>query len=375
MFGVHRSGWDEQAYVVFAEALSQHGVGSIRQWLHDYPGNQNLQKSPPMLRVGFLAPAILTCRALGGFTADNLAWLSFASGIAFVLVGACFAERLGGREISVLCGLLLVCSPLAAGVSRRAMQDEYAALLMLGSLYFFDCCWRRRSIVHLVLLGTSLCLALLTKEASALLYPIMVVAAIYYFVVMQKRPSAWLLLPLIAAPVVYLGIEVAVCGGIDDFVRSYRSYASLQETLKYTQQFEKGPWFRYLLDFFVIAPLAFMAAIVGFAVSTTEGIHHGRNLALIYFSAAILFFSQMPVVNVRLLVFADMFLRFAAATGIIYLAGKFAPRWSRRILYGSLALIVVGDVFQFYRLFVFGNVYNPTTFHLLKAEGFYDLPF
>src|SRR6266581_3452595 len=79
MFGVKRTGWDERAYVVFAQTLDKGGVSGIRQWMHDYPTNESLQKSPLLLRVGFIVPAMFTCKILGGFNADNLAWLSFVS--------------------------------------------------------------------------------------------------------------------------------------------------------------------------------------------------------------------------------------------------------------------------------------------------------
>ena len=374
MFGVKRTGWDERAYAVFGQALSQHGIDSIRQWLHDYPGNENLQKSPPMLRVGFLVPAMLTCEALGSFTPDHLAWLSFVSGLALVLLGARFADNLAGRNMSIWCGILLVSSPLATAISRRAGEDAYAALLMLASLYSFDRCWRRRSMVDLFLLGVSLTLALLTKEASVLLYPMMVLAAAYYFKAMRLRSSPWLFAPLIAAPLLYLGIEIAICGSIGNFFQTYRTYASLQHLLGDTVHYEKGPWFRYLLDFFAIAPLVFIAAIIGFSNAASESMRHGRNLVLIYFLGAALFFGQMPVINARLVLFADVFLRAAAAFGIAYLAGKFTGQWSRCVLYGGIALLVLTDIFQFYQLFVLGNIYSPTTFLLLRAEGFYDVP-
>jgi hypothetical protein len=188
------------------------------------------------------------------------------------------------------------------------------------------------------------------------------------------RASPWLFAPLIAAPLLYLGIEIAICGSVDNFFQTYRTYASLQHTLGYTVHYEKGPWFRYLLDFFVIAPLVFIVAIVGFSNTASESIRHGRNLVLIYFASAVLFFAQMPVINVRLVLFADVFLRAAAAFGVAYLAGKFAGQWSRRVLYGGIALLVLTDIFQFYQLFMLGNIYSPTTFLLLRAEGFYDVP-
>jgi hypothetical protein len=178
MFGVKRTGWDERAYIVFAQTLDKHGVSGIRQWMHDYPTNESLQKSPLLLRVGFVVPAMLTCKILGGFNADNLAWLSFVCGAALALVGAQVAENLVGRRVSILCGILLISSPLAAGLSRRAMQDTFAALVFLACLYFFDQCWRRRSVLAHVLLGICLCLALLTKESALLLYPIMAAPAV-----------------------------------------------------------------------------------------------------------------------------------------------------------------------------------------------------
>ncbi len=373
MFGVKRTGWDERAYVVFAQTLDKGGVSGIRQWMHDYPTNESLQKSPLLLRVGFIVPAMFTCKILGGFNADNLAWLSFVCGVALVLLGAQFAENLSGHRMSILCGILLIISPLAAGLSRRAMQDTFAALVFLACLYFFDQCWRRRSVLAQVSLGICLCLALLTKESALLLYPMMAIAAAYYYRAMKLRPSRWLVLPLVAAPLIYLLIQIGICGGIGNFVDTYRIYASLQQKLDYTVHYEKGPWFRYLLDFLAIAPVVFIAAIIGFFARSEESIRHGRNLALIYFASGVLFFGQMPIVNVRLVLFVDMFLRLGAAVAITYFAAQSVEKWSRRIFYLAIGLLVMTDAWQFYQIFVVGNVYSPTTFLLLRAEGFYDI--
>src|SRR5438128_11333404 len=80
MFGVKRTGWDERAYVVFAQTLDKSGVSGIRQWMHDYPTNESLQRSPLLLRVVFIVQVILTCKILGGFISDNLSLLLFSCG-------------------------------------------------------------------------------------------------------------------------------------------------------------------------------------------------------------------------------------------------------------------------------------------------------
>ena len=201
----------------------------------------------------------------------------------------------------------------------------------------------------------------------------MAIAAAYYYAAMKLRPSWWLVLPLVAAPLIYLLIEIGICGGIGNFVDTYRIYASLQQKLDYTVHYEKGPWFRYLLDFLAIAPVVFIAAIIGFFARSEESIRHGRNLALIYFASGVLLFGQMPIVNVRLVLFVDMFLRLGAAVAITYFAAQSVEKWSRRIFYLAIGLLVMTDAWQFYQIFVVGNVYSPTTFLLLRAEGFYDI--
>jgi 4-amino-4-deoxy-L-arabinose transferase-like glycosyltransferase len=292
MFGVQRTGWDERAYAVFAQTLDERGISGIRQWMHDYPTNESLQKSPLFLRVGFIAPAMVVCKVLGGFNADNIAWFSFGCGVALVILGAHFAEKLVGRKLAVLCGILLITSPLAAGLSRRGTQDVFAALIFLACLYFFHLAWHRRGLLAPIGLGFCLCLALLTKESALLLYPMMAVASTYYYKVMKLRLSVSALVALAAAPLIYLLIEIEICGDLTGFVETYRTYGSLQQTLEYTAHYEKGPWFHYLLDLVAVAPLAFVGAAIGLSVPQgDESVRPGRYLALIYLAGGILLFS------------------------------------------------------------------------------------
>jgi 4-amino-4-deoxy-L-arabinose transferase-like glycosyltransferase len=375
MFGVNRTGWDERAYVVFAKTVNDHGLTGIRKWMHDYPTDETLQRSPLLLRIGFLIPGIATCKLLGGFTVDNLAWLSFFCGVALVAVSVLFAQQLGGRKVAVVCAILLITSPLAAGLSRRAMQDSFASLLLVGCLYCFDLCWRRRGVIAAILLGLCLFIALLTRESALLLYPVMAIAAVYYFRAMKLRTSWWLLAPLFAAPLLYIVTEAIICGGISNFIETYRTYASLQQTLEYTVRYEKGPWFRYLVDLLAIAPVIFVGAIIGLSIPPADDAsRHGRNLAVIYLVAGILLFAQLPIINVRLVLFVDMFLRLGAALAVLYIASQFGKNLTVWILPALIALFVLIDASQFYKIFVAGNTYSPTTFLLLRAEGFYDTP-
>ena len=372
MFNVQRTGWDERAYAVYAKTVNDGGVGGIRKWMQDYPTNESLQKSPLLLRVGFVVPAMFTCKLLGEFTPDNIAWLSFAAGIGLIVLGAHFTELLIGRKFAIFCGILLITSPLAAGLSRRGTQDTFAALLFVGCLYLFHNCWTRRATLWHVALAGCLTLAFLTKESTLLLYPLLLVAALYYQRAMRLQTRSWLLLSaLVVAPLIYFVIELWICDGIGNFFDTYRTYSALQNKLEYTVHYEKGPWFRYLVDLLAIAPAVFVAGIIGISTPADESSRHGRNLALIYLVGALLLFSQLPIINVRLVLFADMFLRLAAVLGVSYLALLWAGKWTRGVLVALITLLVVNDLFQFYQIFISGNLYSPTTFLLLRSEGFY----
>jgi hypothetical protein len=119
--------------------------------------------------------------------------------------------------------------------------------------------------------------------------------------------------------------------------------------------------------------LAIGAAIGLSAPASSDSTRHGRNLALIYFATGILLFGQLPIINVRLVLFLDVFLRLGAALAIAYLAAQLREKWSIRILYLALGVLVAVDAAQFYQIFVAGNLYSPTTFLLLRAEGFYNV--
>lgn len=373
MFGVKRNGWDEHAYAYFAQTLNDRGIPGLQALLKEYPSDENLKKSPLPLRIGFIVPAMVTCQLLGGFNGDNIAWLAFCCGVALVLVGARLADQLAGGPVSIICAALLITSPLSVALSRRGMSDNLAALLMLSSLYIFDRCWRRRSPIDLAAFGLVLCAAMLTKESAILLYPMMLVAGVYYHRMLRLRISAWVAAPLILAPAVYFMVEIAMAAGLKPLLETYRVYAGYQQTLDYTTRFEKGPWFRFLLDFFALAPLTFLAAVIGCAFPLDDQRRHARNLALIYLVAGILLFGHLPVLNVRLVLFLDTFLRLTASLALITIVSSMRQRLARVGVIGLAAILVISDAVQFYQVFIRANTYNPTTFLLLRAEGFFDV--
>lgn len=373
MSRVKRTGFDESAYVFFSQVWNEKGVGGIRQLLAEYPHDDRLQRAPLPLRIAFIAAGSATCRAMGGYTRDNLAWLSFGAGIAIVAAGTLFAwEMTASSVIGWLTGLLLIASPLAGGLSLRATQDTMVGLIIILALWLFYRASRRSTWWNNVLLGLCLLVGFLTKETMAFAYPLMgCMLAWQWFV--GKRKVAWhCLLPLALAPILYLAVAAALCGGLDVYLSTYRFYGSLQEKLVYTTRYEKGPWDAYFVDFLTISPLVFFAAIAGLAgLGSSPKERENYGLSVLLFVGSCLLFGLLPVINVRLVLFADFFLRFAAAASIVMLARQH-PRWML-LSVPVVCVLLTGDWIAYQHIFIAGKLYSPTHFLLFRATGFYDV--
>jgi len=373
MSQVKRTGWDESAYAYFAQTWSREGAAGIRRLLADYPHDERLQKSPLPLRVAFIVAGSATCKLTGGYSADNLAWLSFCAGLAMVAAGTLFAwEMTASPVIAWLTGLLLCTSPLAAGLSLRATQDSFMGLVTVLALWLFYRTSRRASLVNCVLLGVCVLVGFLTKETLAFIYPLMGCAMAWQHFV-EKRKIAWLVVvPLAVAPVLYFIIAAMLCGGIGNYISTYEFYGTLQEKLGYTTHYEKGPWHAYFVDFLAISPAVFFAAIAGLAALQPPARENaGYGLCLVLFAGGCLVFGMLPVINIRLLLFADFFLRVAAAAPVYRLSRQY-PRLA--VLAGVVFCGLLASDWRVYQhVFIEGRLYSPTHFLLFRAMGFYDV--
>ena len=367
---VNRNGWDEAAYAFFARVWSEHGVAGIRRLLEVYPHDEKLQSSPLPLRITFIVAGAETCKLLGGFTRDNLAWLSFAAGLGIVAVGILFAWEITANAAAAwLAGLLLVSSPLASGLSLRATQDTFMGLATLLVIWRFYRASRKRSLLNCTLLGLCLVVGFLTKETLVFIYPLFLCMLAWQRFVEEKNIVWQVVVPLAIAPFIYLAVVTMLCGGIGRFLSTYQLYSSLQQKLDYTLSLEKGPWHAYFVDFLALAPSVFFVAIGGLAALWPPKDNAAYGLCILLFVGTCLVFGMLPVINMRLLLSADFFLRAAAAVSVL--------RFSRLRPWAGPAAVVIFcgllaiDWHTYQQVFIEGGLYNPTHSDLFRSMGFY----
>jgi len=364
-------GFDEQMYRIFAIALGTDGPAAIRYIVQQFPDNETLRQGPLPLRIAYIAACTLAGKLLGGYSFFNLALVSLISGIGVIILGYFLLREWFGPSVVFLSCLLLVTSPLAAGLSRRALSDSFFTFLAAGIFLFYDRSWRYKRMRDALCLGVFLTTAFLAKESVLLLYPCLGLAAFYYRKEMHCVMPLRIAVPLFLSPLIYLLVSAWIAGGLQAYLHTYITYSQMPRSIAYSLKFQKGPWFRYLIDFFLISPGVYIFSLAGMCSFVRLQDSFGRRLAVVYSLGGLVLFSMLIFFNLRLVLFVDIFLRALAALGILSLAGRFKNiNYRYAALAVLLILVLATDIHQFFKLFIRAGVYDPVTAFLIDANGF-----
>lgn len=295
-------GWrgDEVMYLCFAR-----WQGSIRSLYECWISDPDNFMSPSPLRWGYIS----LLRNLRLTSYERLALLSRVAGAALVLFSAALAPR---PEYA----LLVASSPIAIGLSRRALQDTLAGLFVLLTLVdaYFGNPW-------LVFLGAFCCLC--TKEATVM--GLGAIALVFY----RVAP-----LPIAAAVAAWgLGsLAVLRADAVGRLVRIILGHGGRND---YTRKYQEGPPWRGFTDLALVSP----AVAVGF---------FGLPKELWCFCIAYVGIHGLQSQTVRTMLPVDAVLRIGTAVVL----GKWA------------ILVLAWDLVTAYRL---RDVYDPVTANLTRA--------
>jgi len=365
-------GHDESVYRFYAQTLGERGWDGLRSVVHEWPDNPGLNKGPLPYRLFFIVPAMWACRLLGGYTVAHIALLSSLFSIGFIVVTLVLARRWFGPVYGFFIALLMVFSPLAAGLARRGLQDTCFAFVAASSVLLYDRCWKHRRRSDVWLLGIALLAGFLTKESMAFLYPSFFLAGLYYA---RKgwRGKVHIAVPFAFAPLIHVAIVSWLSGGLSEALDTYQSYSIMQRQIPYALKYQSGPWFRYLVDMILLSPLAVLLAIVGASSSWTDrDTAMGRHLSLIYLLSGLAVFSLLPLLNVRIVLFLEFYVLVFALVGILDLSKRISP--NPRLQFAAFGLLIVlliaNEIVQFNTIFSTSGIYDPITLNLVHATGF-----
>ena len=111
--GGFRPGKDEVHYYVYAQEVSQHGLGAIPPMIDKYFSNIKNQFYPPPTRIGYMVTTAVFMSLYKGYWI--LSFFSFICFILFLLVHLHYCQRYFGEKVVSLKRGVIVIVPIIAG--------------------------------------------------------------------------------------------------------------------------------------------------------------------------------------------------------------------------------------------------------------------
>ncbi len=365
------TGFDEHVYAFYSRTLSDGGVPALREAIAAWDTDPRLRSGPLPLRVAFVAVGSLGVRLAGGDGTVGIAAVSLLSGLALMLLGTGLAVRWLPRDAAIVAATLLGTSPLAAALSTRALQDTFVAALFAAVLLLLDRALVTRRSRDAAMLLPLLTVCFLAKESTLFMYPVFLVVYGLRQGYHHRVVTSALALVFAAAPLLAVAVMAWVAGSFDRLWTVYAAYQRAQGEIPYALAYQQGPWFRYLVDFVLVAPAVCIAAAAGIFGAGGGARAGTRALAPATLAVLLVVFTGLPLMNLRLVLFADVPLRMLAAAGIVDTARRLRPgcRERRLSIVGAALLLALLDIVAYQTLFAGGRTYDPVTAALVRSLG------
>jgi 4-amino-4-deoxy-L-arabinose transferase-like glycosyltransferase len=368
--GFHRVGYDEGIYSGYVRTALKEGVWNYPEIIHAYVQWQKERSDAivPATRIGFLLPAssLAAIGHLDPLTA--LRCVSLVSSILLLFAAAIIGSRLGGSAHMLLFTALMAVAPLQIHLAQRSLIDGYFAFWAVVCAWFlWESLQNPEQKAWLFAYGVSLFVLVLTKENAAFVFLTLLGVLVVFAICRLGRPSLALILMSAIAPALAVAVLAGLVGGVREWIAFYSMFIQKSRLLPYPIRFQDGAWYRYLVDFTLLSPC--VVALVFGALFQLKKESKPEIFWSLFLGASFVVMSSVPYgMSLRFAAYWDFPLRWLAASQVLQLARKFpriGPAIPRTVVILILAAI---DLFQYWRYFVHGGIYDPVSFHLLHAS-------
>ncbi len=361
-------GFDEGMYRGYLITLIDGGLGSYPQIVEHYIELQGrLQRSIlPPVRFLYISSGYLWHQLFGSEALASLNYVASCFSIFTLFLSAIFALRLADPAASLAVTALMSVAPTQIHMSQHALIDGFFTFWALLCLWLL---WENlrapRDWRWLVGYMLALCCLVLTKENAFFVFIALATIIIVNHWLQFGTVTRELLLTTITGPVLGAVALIFLAGGLNNLVTTYQLLVSKASQTPYAILTGDGPWYRYLIDLFLVSPIILILALGRvFRLNRTMK----PELYLLVFIAAS-YFVMCNVkygMNLRYANMWDMPLRFLAFGS---LAGLAAPiRRYRNIVLGvAVTLTCAIELRQYYILAVQYPLYELITHDLMRA--------
>jgi 4-amino-4-deoxy-L-arabinose transferase-like glycosyltransferase len=360
-------GFDEALYRDYVNTVATYGLTAYPEIVERYIERQrtlNRALLPPT-RFLYIFCAYAWHTVFGSEALDALRNVASVFGILTLLVATAFAWRIRGPAFAISVAALMSVGPTLIHMSQHALIDGVSGFWALLSLWLL---WENlnapRNWRWLLAYALSLSCMVLTKENAFFAYVglLALIAANRWlrFGVVTRE----LLLATVAGPLLGVVVLIFLCGGVGNFITTYRDLVSQASHLQYAIMTGDGPWHRYLVDLLLVSPIVLLLALAKvFRLDRQQK----PELFLALFVAA----SYALMCNVRYgmnLRYANMWEMPLRTLAVAQLETLFAFH-RRRSLWIGIAVVVIcaSDLRQYITMFVQYPLYELVTAQLMEA--------
>ena len=362
---------DEGYYFGYTKIVAQNGFRSINQIIDWYARGQNAQFHPAPARIGYLVCSSLLFKLFGEHI-FLLGLLSMISFILFIIVTFYFARKHYNLDLALILTFLLSSSPLLMGLSRRALIESQANLMVgLTVWLFLDFLIQKRRLNYILFI---ICFswAILVKESTVLLWLfffIFLLIDTYFF----KQSLRWpyvvgiILWPTLITGTAYL-LTLGDAHHLIILIQSIFMTHLGPENTNYTIATQSGPWYRLLLDFFVLSPIV-MILFFGYIIHTSITKRWDRKSVyfLTYFVVIYVLVGMHPFrKNIRFVVNLEMVICLLASFVILEFLQVKKQNVQKLLALLSLWLM---NFYNFSQIFYFPGVVDPNIIYLLMFKN------
>ena len=370
--GSTRLGFDENLYRTYVNMLRMAGLFRYPEIVASYISTQRGLPSsilPPM-RFSYIFCGYLWTEISARDTLVALHDVACFFSILSLTLAFVFAVRLAGRATGLAVLALVACAPTQIHMSQHALVDgifSFWALLVIWML------WENlRQPNHpgwLAAYAAAFAVMVLTKENAFFVFVAVagILAANRWAGFGRVTPR--LLLVTFCGPLAGVLTLVLLAGGPANLLEAYHLSVTKNLVLPYAIHTGDGPWYRYMVDLFLVSPI-----ILILAIGELFKLNAGKKpqlylLCFITFSYAVMANIKYGM-NLRYANMCDMPLRVLAFANVACLAEYFGNRRCL-VLVLAVAALCAFDLHQYYVFFDrhsdAGGLYELITEELMRA--------
>jgi hypothetical protein len=367
-------GADEGHYLAFANAIKDKGFfEGMYASATSYATTPNSFIWPNPLRIFYIFLGSLFIRFTDGMT--GLSYLSLFSYVLMLLLSFRFIRKHFTAQTALLFIILLAVSPLSLGMSCRALLDSTSYLMLIASIISFINYLVSPNRLRLIVFILVYILCILTKELNVILFPFFITIYLYRYTrkdsILRLSGLAFIVVVIpLATFLVY--ISILGTGNFFAIIKTLSNITKITEVHKYYAIFNRGPWYKYIIDFTILSPTVLLLAflLTGYyfnALSTNRTWVAVCGFILVGYVVIVCTISK----NVRYIMPIDWLLRLMIALGLPIVLEKYKllARIRKVALVLVVFILVLLDLSTFYNFFLIKKIYDPVNYQLLDAGG------